>query len=60
MSDIYGRCNHYEYRWEHRGWVNENPDDCLRCKYFRVEATSEDGDCIPYCTYPDDYVEMPW
>ena len=54
LGNIYGRCEKYVYRKAEDGWENENPDDCLRCRYFRVEMGAY-NDYTPYCTYPDDW-----
>ena len=54
LSDKYGICEKYQYRYAPEGWENKNPDDCLRCRYFRFDMGAY-NDYTSYCTYPDDY-----
>ena len=53
LYDYYGICEKYQYRY-HGEEENENPDDCLRCRYFRIEDHLG-YNCVLFCTYPDDY-----
>lgn len=55
LGGYYGICEKYQYRYAPEGWENENPDDCLRCRYFRIEVRGYYHTL--YCTYPDDYTE---
>lgn len=53
LDGYYGTCEKYVYR--HDGeQTNRNPDDCMRCRYFRFEMGAY-GEYTPYCTYPDDW-----
>ena len=54
LDGYYGICEKYQYRYAPEEWENEYSDDCLRCRYFRREATYYP---TLYCTYPDDYTE---
>lgn len=53
VQDIYGTCEKYVYRHDGER-INGNPDDCMRCRYFRFEMGAY-GEYTPYCTYPDDW-----
>ena len=54
LDGYYGICEKYQYRYQGEE-ENVNPDDCLRCRYFRIETHYRYF--VRYCTYPDDYTE---